>query len=97
MIVVIILLVFAGHICPICPCFFFATWPFMHQDHHGEWVIVPGWLFVEIGNEPFWWVWTDSIGSLGFFKGCTGDQVAGWALVYHMYHELEGFNMLKQL
>jgi len=37
-------------------------------------VIVPGWLFVEIGNEPFWWVWTDSIGSLGFSQACTG----GW-------------------
>jgi len=24
-----------------------------------------GWLFVEIGNEPFWWVWTDSIGKYG--------------------------------
>eukprot|EP00435_Cladocopium_sp_Y103_P037621 s3103_g10.t1 len=33
-----------------------------------------GWLFVEIGNEPFWWVWTDSIGSLGFKR--RGAQVA---------------------
>ena len=32
MIVVLILLVFAGHICPMGPCFFLATWPFMHQD-----------------------------------------------------------------
>lgn len=26
-----------------------------------------GWLFAEIGNEPFWWVWSDSLGSLGTF------------------------------
>lgn len=25
-----------------------------------------GWLFPVVGNEPFWWVWSDSLGRLGW-------------------------------
>ena len=31
-------------------------WTVAHLPNH-----LPGWLFPEVGNEPFWWVWTDSV------------------------------------